>query len=152
MSYHEQRSVVTMVSGIAIFTAFLALLLPRYYALAPETLADGTVLLRWGAGAMLLFIAGSIGIRIVVLIVFSIVYRGVTGEEPPEIEDERDKLIELKVNHVGQTLFILGFVAALIAVRRGVSPAGMLLWISAAGVISELVSETTRIVFYRRGF
>lgn len=141
-----------MVSGAAIFAIFLALALPRYEALDPALFADGTLLLRWGAGAMLLFIASSIVIRIVILILFAIVYRIVSGEEPPEADDERDKQIELKVNHIGQTVFILGFVVALIAVLRGANPVGMLLWIASSGVAGEVVSETTRIVFYRRGF
>jgi hypothetical protein len=141
-----------MVSGTIIFLVFLVLALPRYHSLEPAVLADGTLLLRWGAGAMLVFIAGSIVIRIVVLILFSILYRLFSGEDPPAIEDERDKQIELKVNHIGETIFILGFVAALVAVVRGTSPVGMLLWIAGAGVFSEMISETTRIVFYRRGF
>ena len=101
---------------------------------------------------MLIFIASSIVIRIVVLIIFTILYRGITGEDPPSIEDERDKQIELKVNQIGQTVFILGFVAALVAIRMGSGPVGMLLWIAGSGVIAEIISETTRIVFYRRGF
>jgi hypothetical protein len=152
MSYQEQRSVVTMVSGAAIFIAFLVLAGRRYAELDPAVVADGVQVLRWGAGAMLLFIASSIVIRIVVLILFTILYRGIAGEAPPSIEDERDKQIELKVNQMGQTVFILGFVAALVAIRVGSGPVGMLLWIAGSGVVSEVISETTRIVFYRRGF
>lgn len=152
MSYQEQRSVVTMVSGVAIFIAFLILAGRRYTELDPAVVAEGVEILRWGAGAMLLFIASSIVIRIVVMILFTILYRGFVGEDPPSIEDERDKQIELKVNQIGQTVFILGFVAALIAIRMGSGPVGMLLWIAGSGVVAEVISETTRIVFYRRGF
>jgi hypothetical protein len=152
MSYQELRSAVTMTSGAAIFAVFLVLAGRHYAALDPAIASDGIQLLRWGAGAMLIFIASSIVIRIVVLIIFTILYRGITGEDPPSIEDERDKQIELKVNQIGQTVFILGFVAALVAIRMGSGPVGMLLWIAGSGVIAEIISETTRIVFYRRGF
>ena len=152
MSYQEQRSVLTMVSGVTIFIIFLLLALPRFQALDPVVLSDGTAMLRWGAGAMLAFIASSIVIRILLMILFSIFYRMISGEDPPEIEDERDRQIELKVNHVAQTLFILGFVGALVAVRLGASPVGMLLVMAISGVISEVVGESTRIVLYRRGF
>ncbi|MEX2444004.1 MAG: hypothetical protein WD492_10385 [Alkalispirochaeta sp.] len=152
MSYQEQRSVLTMASGVTIFIVFFLLALPRFHALDPAVLSDGTAVLRWGAGAMLVFIASSIVIRILLMILFSIFYRIISGEEPPEIEDERDRQIELKVNHVAQTLFILGFVGALVAVRIGASPVGMLLVMAISGVISEVVGESTRIVLYRRGF
>jgi hypothetical protein len=152
MSYQEQRSVLTMVSGVVIFSVFLLFAMPRFQGLDGAVLADGSAALRWGAGAMLVFIAASIVLRIALLILFSIAYRMVSGEDPPRIEDERDRQIDLKVNHLSQTLFILGFVAALVAVRLGVSPIGMLLVIAISGVVSEVVGESLRIVLYRRGF
>jgi len=76
----------------------------------------------------------------------------VSGEDPPQIEDERDRHIDLKTNHLSQTIFILGFVGALIAVLLGATPTGMLLVIAVSGVVSEVVGETMRIVLYRRGF
>lgn len=151
MSYQEQRSVLTMFSGVAIFLVFYFLAVPRFEALGPSVLSDGTAMLRWGAGAMLVFIAASIVLRILLMILFSIFYRMISGEDPPEIEDERDRQIALKVDQVAQTLFIIGFVGALIAVRLGVGPVGMLLVMGIAGVVSEVVGETTRIVMYRRG-
>jgi hypothetical protein len=152
MSYQEQKSVLTMLSGVVIFIGFILIAWPRFQSLNPAVISDGTAMLRWGAGAMLVFIASSIVIRILLLILFAIFYRIVSGEEPPQIEDERDRQIELKVNQVAQTLFIIGFVGALVAVRFGVTPVGMLLVIGISGVVSEVVGESTRIVMYRRGF
>ena len=152
MSYQEQRSVVTMVSGVAIFFAMYLLAMPRFQALDPSVLGDGNQLLYWAAGMMLVFIAGSIVIRILVMILHAILYRIIAGEDPPSIEDERDKQIELKVSQISQTIFILGFVAALIAVRGGATAIGMLLWIAGAGLGAEIVGEVIRIIFYRRGF
>jgi len=80
MSYQEQRSVVTMVSGVAIFFAMYLLAVPRFQALDPSVLGDGNQLLYWAAGMMLVFIAGSIVIRILVMILHAILYRIIAGD------------------------------------------------------------------------
>jgi len=151
MSYQEQRSVLTMLSGVLLFSIFFLVMMPRFEALDSVVRSDGTALLQWAAGAMLVFIAASIVLRIVLMIIFSVFYRMISGEDPPEIEDERDRQIALRVDQVAQTLFIVGFVGALIAVRFGVGPVGMLLHMGAAGVVAEVVGESTRIFMYRRG-
>lgn len=152
MSYQEQRSIVTMVSGIAILAIFLSRVIPRYHALDPGILGDGFALLRWAATAMLVFIGVSIVGRIIILILHSIVYTAASGEQPPSRDDERDRQIQLKTDQISQTIFILGFVASLIVVLTGAGPVAMLLYIALGGLLAELVSESARIIFYRRGF
>lgn len=100
---------------------------------------------------MLVFVGVSIVVRILAMILLAIIYRTISGEEMPRFEDERDKQIELRVNHIAQTIFIIGFVGALVPIAMGRPVTVMFAAFVVAGLISEMVSETVRIHMYRRG-
>ena len=151
MSYQELRSLVTTLTGLVVVVVFGSIVLQRYGALDPATLADGGALLRFCAIQMLIFAGISIAARIVARIILAILYRIVVGEDIPDFEDERDKLIELKVNQIGQAIFVVGFIGALLPVALGQPATTMFITFVAAGLLAEIVSETTRIVMYRRG-
>jgi hypothetical protein len=67
------------------------------------------------------------------------------------IEDEMDKLIELKSSRVGFFFAGIGFVAALVSLVLDYSPAVMLniLFISLSG--GSLFEGVTQLYYYRRG-
>lgn len=111
MSYQESRSLVTVLSGMLIFVIYFAVVWARYRGLPAETLPDTDSMLWFWATVMLIFVPVSIVGRIVLLILFSIAYRIFADEDRPSFEDERDKLIELKVNR-GET-------ARIVMYRRG---------------------------------
>lgn len=152
MSYQEKRSLLTLVSGVLIFAVYFAVVWSRYQDLAPEVLASTDSMLRFWATVMLIFIPISIVGRIILLIAFSIVYRITSGEDPPDFDDERDKIIELKVNQISQAIFIVGFVGSMIPIVAGMSVTMMFVVLLGSGLVSEIVGETARILMYQRGF
>ena len=148
MSYQEMRSVVVTVVGIAVIVVFWLVMVGRYDGL--ET-ADTDALLRFWATGVLISIPVSIGVRIVTMILLAIGYRIASGEDVPMADDERDKAIELRVNQVGQMIFILGFALSMVPIVLGMSVSAMFLVLIGSGVLSEIVSESARIVMYRTG-
>ncbi len=151
MSYQESKSLVTMVSGVLVFVVYFVIVWGRYRGLDVAAATNTDELLRFWATAMLVLIPISIVVRIIIMIIFSIIYRIATGEDPPEIEDERDKLIELKINQVAQALFIFGFIGSMVPIVAGGTVTTMFVILMVSGVFSEMVSETARIVMYRVG-
>ncbi len=151
MSFQEKRSLATLVAGIAVFAIYFAIVLSRYQALPPEVVADAGRLLRFWAAAMLILIPVSVVAHIIILILFMIVYHATAPEDAPEFEDERDKLIELKADRIGHVVFMIGFVVAMAAVVLNRSVTAMFLAFAVSGLISEIVSEAAKILYYRRG-
>jgi hypothetical protein len=67
------------------------------------------------------------------------------------VEDEMDKLIELKSNRVGFFMAGIGFVAALVALVLNYSPVVMLNILFIAFSIGSLAEGFTQLFYYRRG-
>ena len=162
MSYQEKKTIVSIVSGV--------LLLAAYYLYIFSKSASGNLdNLKFWATSMLVFI----GIAVVALIIIQIVFhillsvamavkqkledescddKAVENSiEQEMVEDERDKLIELKANKIGYALAGAGFLGGLVALALGASAVVMLniLFLSsgAGGIAEGLV----QLRFYRRG-
>lgn len=146
MIYQEKKSIVNSVSSI-IITAFYFIYILRNN----ESLRSVENLNSWG-GVILTFILISIGARIVIYIVFDIIYRITSGEKEPSSLDERDKLIELKSTRNSHYVFSLGFVGALTLLALGLPPYSMFLTLTLSGLLSEITGDLSRIFFYRRGY
>ncbi len=164
MSYPEKRTVVMMISG--------ALVLAAYCIYAFGQAQAGAVPpgdLKFWARTILIFAGIGIAATIVIQIIFHIllsigiaVNKAVRNESVADaeiektiqaemVEDEMDKLIELKSTRVGYSLGGFGFVAALVAVLLGSSAAVMLniIFISfSAGSIAEGFAQ---LYYYRKG-
>ena len=140
-----------MIAGIIIFSVYFTIVFGRYNVLPTEALADTGAMLTFWATAMLILIPVAIAGHIIILIVFMIVYHATAGEEAPDFEDERDKLIELKADRIGHIIFMIGFVAAMGAVVLSMSVTAMFLAFIVSGLVSEVVSEGAKICYYRRG-
>lgn len=90
------------------------------------------------------------------MILFSIinaVVQTAKGEEAGELEitDERDKLIELKTTKISLMVFSIGFILALVTQVTSMSHHMFFITLIIFGVISEIVSETMTIIYYRKG-
>jgi len=93
----------------------------------------------------------AIVVEIIIHIVFAIINKIVTNEDIPEIEDERDKLIELKSIRISHWIFTLGFMLAMGSQAIGMQPWVMFITLIASGFLSGIISEAVKIFYYRRG-
>jgi hypothetical protein len=164
MSYQEKRSATSILTGLFVLAAYCFYAFGKYNAgaVAPDDL-------KFWAGTMLIFIAIGVGASIIIQIVFHILLsisiameRSMENERCDEkeiekmikwemIEDERDKLIELKAMKIGFFVAGIGFVGALVSLVLNYPPVVMLniLYISfSAGALFEGVGQ---IYYYRKG-
>lgn len=145
MSYQQQRSVAAIVTGLIVVVVYFWMTLSRLEAVGPDTEA----LLRFWAASILIMVPVGVVASIVTAILAAIVYRIIAGEDPPTIEDERDRIIELKANQVSQAIFVLVFVGSMVPVVLGASVTGMFLVLVGGGFLAHVVGEVARILMYR---
>ena len=164
MSYQEKRTIVMMFSGALVLAAYCIYTFGQVNAgaVAPDDL-------RFWARTMLIFIGIGVAATIVIQIVYDILLSvgiavtktirdGKVADEEIEksvkaemVEDEMDKLIELKSNRVGVTLGGFGFVAALILVLLGYSTAVMLNVIFISFSAGSIIEGFVQLYYYRKG-
>ncbi len=164
MSYQERKTIVSIISGAIVVAAYCIYAFGR----AQSGAVDASDLKFW-AGAMLTFVGIGIAVTVVIQIVFHIlmsigiaVKKTIRDEKVDDkeieksidaemVEDEMDKLIELKSMQVGFVVAGIGFVSALLSLILGYSAAVMLniLFFSfSGGAVFEGVAQ---LYFYRRG-
>lgn len=164
MSYPEKRAVVSILAGIAVIVSYCIYVMGKVKSgeAAPDDL-------KFWAGAMLLFIVVGIVANIVIQIVFHIllsisiavrehIETGKSDDKRIEkeiaaemVEDEMDKLVELKSLRVGFIVAGIGFVTALIYAYLGYSLAVMMniMFFSFSG--GSIIEGFSHLYFYRRG-
>ena len=160
MSYQEKRQIVSIVTGALLFAVYCV------YAFGKiSSGAVGSEDLRFFAGTMLLFIGIGIAAMIVIQIVFHILMsvaiavkeRSRSDAEIEKavgaafVEDEMDKLIELKSGRVGFVFIGAGFVAGLVTLVLNCAPAVMLNIIYLSAAAGTLAGGAASIYYYRAG-
>ena len=145
MSYQQQRSVATIVTGAIVVAVYFWITLNRLETVGPDA---GSLVRFWAASVLILVPAGVVA-AIVTAIIAAIVYRIIAGEDPPTIEDERDRMIELKANQVSQAIFVLAFVGSMVPVVFGTSVTVMFLILVGGGFVAHVVGEVGRILMYQ---
>lgn len=147
MTYHEKKSLINIITAFLVYGFYYNYKYQQYLSM---NMTMEEQLQFWGK-TILIAIPIMIGAKIVIHIAFVIVNTIVTREKHPEMEDERDKLIELKSTRNAFFIFGMGFVVALAAIAWGQSIHVMFLVIIAGGLLSELFDNLSRLIYYRRG-
>lgn len=147
MTYQEKKSIVSLVSAVAIFGAYCAYMYPKYPEGGPE---PNETFHYWGYFVLTLTLV-SIFAHILISIIFNIVFRITTGEKEPRFEDELDKLIALKAQRNSFFIFIIGFLLAMgsLVVDQPIQVMFVILIVS--GFISDVTGSVTKIYHYQRG-
>ncbi len=164
MSYQEKRTLVSLVSGILLLAAYCIYAFGRVRA----GLAAADDLKFWAA-TILVFVGIGVVAMVIIQIVFHIllsiaiavkeqVRGGKCDDKEIEktlelemVEDEMDKLIELKSMRIGFALTCAGFIAALASLVLNYSPAVMLNILFFSFSIGSMAEGVTQLYFYRRG-
>lgn len=160
MSYQEKRTLINIIAGIFILAAYCVVAFRNYQSGAVDLHN-----LRFFAVTMLVFIgiggAATVVIQIVFHILMSIaiaVKEKMNDNQELEktveasfVEDEMDKLIELKSDRFGIVFFGIGFIASLVTLVIGYPPAVMLNILFLSFMVGALVSGALSIYYYRTG-
>ena len=164
MSYQEKRTVTSILSGVIILAAYCIYAFGKYNSGGVDP-AD----LKFWASTMLIFLGIGIGVTIIIQIIFHIllsisiaVKKKILDENSSDkeiektiqlemVEDERDRLIELKSMRIGFIIAGIGFVGALISLVVNYSPMVMLNILYFSFAVGSLVEGVGQLVYYRRG-
>lgn len=164
MSYKEKRVLMGLIPGLIITVAY-AIYAWGQYQLGLASPSD----LRWWSITILKFIGWGIVAAIAFQIVFHILMaisvaigKKMENKDFPDeeieksvnaemVEDEMDKLIELKAMRFAFAAFGVGFIAALVSLALGYPGAWMLNILFFSCSIGALLEGFVQIVYYRRG-
>jgi DMSO reductase anchor subunit len=149
MAYRETNIAVSLVSSLLVLGYYLINWLPM---LRGENLDADRVFRLWLVviiATIVFNIAGSI----LTSIVLSIGHAIKTGsdKEPRFIEDERDKLIELKGTKAAYITYSIGIFLAMLTFVFDQPPLLMFSLIIFFSIIAEIISDIVQFQFYHRG-
>ena len=157
MTYNSKKNIIGMAAGIATIAAYIAYVCMGNLP-APEDIK------AW-ARLMLAFIGIGVAAQIVIQIIFHVAFAvGIAVKEHDKdgektkkivnasmIEDERDKLINLKTLRIGYTCAGAGLIIALFTLAGGASFVTALHIVVGAGAVASLVEGCAGIFFHERG-
>ena len=157
MSYQEKRTITSIISGLLVLAAYCI----YAFVIARPEVGD----IRFWAVTMLIFIGVGIGVTVVIQIIFHIMLSiGIAVKEraydekkvgksieAAVVEDEMDKLIELKSLRVSFVIVGIAFVAGLILLTLGGSAALMLNMLFLGSSFGSVVEGLVSLRYYRKG-
>jgi len=145
----EKETVVNIISMAVILAIYSLYVYQNYLLKNPELINNFKF---WGI-AFLVLIPVSIVAQIIIHIVFGIFNKIVTNEDMHTgMNDERDKLIELKSIRIAHAVFTGGFLLAMGTQAAAMQPWVMFVTLIASGFTATLASGCAKIYFYRSGF
>lgn len=147
MSYQEKKNIVSLISTVLIFSFYSLYMFQMYQ----EGSNESTDVFRFWGSFIIILIAVSIVAKIIIYIIFNIIYRITTKEKEPSFSDELDKLIHWKATTISHYVFVVGFVVAMGALIMNVSPNVMFIILVFSGFISDVVGMITQLYLYRKG-
>ena len=149
MSFQEKNITVSLVN----FSLILSFYLIRLWQMIQGGSFNAPNLFRlWGiiiVAALVVTIAATILTHIVSAIIQAIK----TQAEPvvEDLADERDKLIDLKGTKTTYTLSSLGTFLSMLTFALGQPPLVMFSLLILSGLLAQIVGDSVRLYFYRRG-
>ncbi|HPS34136.1 MAG TPA: hypothetical protein PK854_02605 [Oscillospiraceae bacterium] len=160
MSYQEKKTGISMFMGVLILIAYCIYAFGQVRSGAAD-FND----LKFFSATMMIFIGIGIAAMIVIQVLFhialsvSVAVKEKCGDdkkigkaiEATMVEDEMDKLIELKSGKIGFALIGAGFIAGLITLLFNCPPAVMLNILYLSFGVGSLAGGAMSIYYYRKG-
>ena len=149
MSYKENSIIVSLTSSLLILGYYLVSWLRMYQT---EGLNSDRVFRLWIiviVATIVLNILGNILTSILLNILHAIKTR--TDEEVRFVEDERDRLIDLRGTKVAYFVSSIGVFLSMLTFAFGQPPLVMFSLLILSGLVAQIISDISRLVLYRRG-
>lgn len=164
MSYQEKRTIASILTGVIVLAAYCIYAFGKYNsgAVAPGDL-------KFWATTMLIFVGIGIVASIIIQIIFSILFsisvavmEKIHDEQRDDkiiektiesefVEDERDRLIELKAMRIGFLIAGIGFIGALVSLVLNYPPMIMLNILFISFCTGSLFEGAGQLYYYRKG-
>ena len=151
MSFQQKNVTVSLVN----FTLILGFFSLRVLQMIQNGSFESTNVFRlWGITIALAVIV-TIFATILTHIVSAIIHAIKTGEENPhveDIEDERDKLIDLRGTKITYLVSSIGVFLSMLTFVFGQPPLVMFSLLIFFGLVAQVTGDVLRLYLYRRGF
>lgn len=150
MSFQEKNITVSLVN----FSLILIFYLIRVFQMVQGGNFNSTNVFRlWGI-VIVLAVFVTIFATILTHIVSSIIQAIRTNEKPDveNIQDERDKLIDLRGTKVTYFVSSIGVFLSMLTFALGQPPLVMFTLLIFFGVVAQIIGDMSRLYLYRRGF
>ena len=148
MSFQEIRAITTSFTTVLILVLYYLIILNNYNH---QFYIDNVDFSFWGTVILMLIpvlVIAQIVIHILLHIVLAILTR---GKEDLSLEDERDKLIELKATRNFYHAFMAGFFFGIGILAFGFSPILMFNIFLLTILIAAIVEGISQFIYYRKG-
>lgn len=150
MTFKQKNTAVTLINFILILSFFL---LRISQLIQNDNFAEPAVFRLWG---IIIALAVLVSIFAIILthIATAILKTIRTGDNSPDIddmEDERDKLIDLKGTQATHTAASFGVLIAMLSYVFGQPALVMFSLLIFFGVLSQIIGDVTRLALYQRG-
>jgi drug/metabolite transporter (DMT)-like permease len=149
MSYQEKN----ITASFVVFTLILGFYLLRVFQLTQSDSFNLTNMVRlWGTVIVLGIVVTIVG-TILTHIGSGIIEAIKTRQEPviSDIQDERDRLIDLRGTRITYVVYSLGVFLAMLTFALGQPALVMFSLLILAGLVGQIVGDISRLVLYRRG-
>ena len=150
MSFQERN----IAASFVIFILILAFYVVRVFQLVQNESFDLSNMVRLWVIVIVLGIVVTIIGTILTHIGSGIVEAIKTQKEPviEDIQDERDRLIDLRGTRVAYIVYSLGVLLAMLTFALGQPPLVMFSLLIFFGLVAQVIGDISRLVLYRRGF
>jgi beta-lactamase regulating signal transducer with metallopeptidase domain len=151
MTFKQKNITASLISFMLILGFYL---IRVFQMLQNNTFEASNLFWLWGI-VIVLAVIGTIVAIIFTQIVTTVSLVIQTGKQDPKIndlEDERDKLIDLRGTQVTYTVYSLGVFVAMLTFVIGQPPLVMFALLIFFGVVAQIIGDTTRLILYQRGF
>jgi len=148
MSFHEIRTLTSSLTTVIIVSFYYIFLFNNYnnefYSLDVNFSFWGTVILL----LIPILVAAQVIVQILLHIILAVITK---GKEDLSLEDERDKLIDLKATRNFYHVFMAGFFIGLGILAFGFSPLVMFNIFLGTILIAGIVGGVSQLIYYRKG-
>jgi hypothetical protein len=156
MSFKEKNITVSMLSFTLVLLFFLIAVLRL---IQTDSFTSTNVFRLWGiviVMAIVVTVFATIATHIVSAIISAIATAIETGEEPSNVEvedlqDERDKLIDLRGDRIAYTISSIGVFFAMLSYVLGQDALVMFTLLIFVGLLAQIIGDISRFYLYRRG-
>ena len=147
--FQKERRIIVSVIGSILILIFYSLYIYKNNVDGNIEVINDTQF--WGKSFMWFILVGII-LQIVIHIIFSIITKIVTNEDVEMMNDERDKLIELKALRVSHWTMVVGFILAMASQAMGMQIHIMFMILIGSLFLGGTLDEITKLYLYRKGF
>jgi len=148
MSYQEKRSIAFLISTLLIIGLYCIYV----FIMHPQESLNPTTDFKFYGITIFLIVPTLIVANIITHIVFNIINTITTRECAPQMTDELDKLVELRVNRNAYNTFMIGFLISMVTLVLEINPYVMLNVLVASLFTASIIWSTSHLYFYRKGF